>query len=366
MSAINKALSELAEKNSSFELEKAEISSVPKNKLWLWLLGGFFLSLALGCWAVVQSSAELKQNVIPVVIHDAEQQLNAKTTQEKQNFSPTSKITPKFEDIVYTKRTDSVKINNQIQTEWSNGSNAGLSSTTQAQMMMSPSLDLPPFESSLRVGESSLMNKEQKSFFHVERVELTHKQLAEQALLRAEKAMNTNELDGALTAYHEVLRYQPKDIQTRQKLAALYFGKGKMRKAYDLLQAGITLDIENQTLRLTLAKMLIKAEQPKNALSPLLYLPAAANHDYLAMRAILAQKNKQTSIALESYHLLVQRQPLNARWWLGLAIQQEREHQLKAAKSSYLSALSTEGISSQSQEFVQERLRQLQQQESTQ
>ena len=56
----------------------------------------------------------------------------------------------------------------------------------------------------------------------------------------------------------------------------------------------------------------------------------------------------------------------NARWWLGLAIQQERALDFKSAQVSYQAALSKVGISNQSQRFIKDRLALLQNLESAQ
>ncbi|MDW2150462.1 MSHA biogenesis protein MshN, partial [Vibrio sp. 378] len=199
-----------------------------------------------------------------------------------------------------------------------------------------------------------------------EQVELSHRQLSLKAISRAEKAIDANDMETALSAYTEALRYEPSNIETRQKLAALYFGKGDTRKSYEILQEGINLDKDNQPLRLALSKLLVKANQPSAALSPLVHLPPMPSRDYLAMRAALAQKQKQNDIALESYQLLTQREPDNARWWLGLAIQQERALTFTAAINSYNEALGKVGISNQSQAFIRDRLTILKQLESAQ
>ena len=103
--------------------------------------------------------------------------------------------------------------------------------------------------------------------------------------------------------------------------------------------------------------MLVKANQAEAALSPLVHLPPNPTKDYLAMRAALSQKSQQEEIALESYKKLVEVDSANARWWLGLAIQQERQLDFSAAKESYQGALTRVGISSQSQNFVRDRLK---------
>ncbi len=195
----------------------------------------------------------------------------------------------------------------------------------------------------------------------VEQVELTTAQLAENAYARAEKALDASDMPAALKAFSEVLRYSPTNETARQKLAALYFGKGETRQAYEILQKGIRLSPDSEALRLSLARLLVKAEQETAALSPLVHLPTAPSRDYLAMRAALAQKVQQDAIALESYQRLTELESDNARWWLGLAIQQERALDFKQARQAYRQALNGVGISNQSQQFIQERLRVLKQ-----
>ena len=129
------------------------------------------------------------------------------------------------------------------------------------------------------------------------------------------------------------------------------------RKAYDILQYGIKLSPDSEDLRLGLSKLLIKEKQPDVALSPLIHLPPNPSIRYLAMRAALGQKSKQSEVTLESYQQLVGLDPENGRWWLGLAIQQERNMDFDSAFNSYQQALSLIGISKQSQNFVRDRMK---------
>ncbi len=191
---------------------------------------------------------------------------------------------------------------------------------------------------------------------HIEQVELTPQQLAFTAQERAQKSLDSNNLSDAIDQYQEALRYTPNDEKIRQTLSALYYGKGEVRKSADLLQQGIERNANGQELRLALAKLLIKENQPQAALTPLLYLPSGASEAYLSLRAALAQKVNQDDIAKQSYQQLVQIAPNNGRWWMGLGIQQERALQTKQAASSYQMALDKIGLSSQSQQFIRQRL----------
>lgn len=361
MSAINKALSELAEKESPSALTKAEIPSITRSKPWLWLVGGFSLSLAVGGWAVSQGPAPMED-----ITSSSNISMNTVSVETSPimavKHSPTSKVTPQLDNVVYTQRIEKPKVTVELPVT---------KSTPQADQFtakaeVNRSVEQPMLLASVNQNVNSSPNVSQDSSMHIEQVELTHQQLAEKALARADKAMDANDMKTALSAFDEALRYQPTNLEARQKLAALYFGKGDTRKAYEILQSGIALDTNNQSLRLALSKLLMKADQAEAALSPLVHLPPAPNREYLAMRAALAQKQKQNEIALESYQLLTQREPENARWWLGLAIQQERALAFTPAIDSYKQALGKVGISNQSQAFIRDRLNILKQLESAQ
>ncbi|MGR5133979.1 tetratricopeptide repeat protein [Vibrio alfacsensis] len=369
LSAINKALSELAEKESPSALIKAEVPCVSKSKPWLWLIGGFSLSLAVGGWAVSQgpSFAEQERISAPTLAVKAQQPVNVPVaTSIKVSDSPTSKVTPELDKVVYTKRVEpplpEVKVEDVHQKPLADKA----LHDTELRRVTPPVLLAKVAAAPSAPSVSGLSTSVPASSMRIEQVELTPQQLTEKALVRADKAMDANDMKSALAAFNEALRYQPTNVEARQKLAALYFGKGDTREAYDILQAGINLDRNNQVLRLALSKLLVKAEQPEAALSPLVHLPPVPSRDYLAMRAALAQKQKQNEIALESYQLLTSREPENARWWLGLAIQQERALAFKSAIDSYQQALGKVGISNQSQAFIRDRLKLLQQLESAQ
>ena len=386
MSAINKALSDIAKKNSPSELTKAEVPHVSRSKPWLWLMTGFSLSLAVGGWAVSQAPA------LPEETGQALSNVNTLVAKKSKSegqvvHSPTNKTTPETHRVVYTKpaiknptenagsqQSQTSLLVGQVHADNVGEVNTEMVSTTARQLrrvVESAEPDSMTDEPILIAQVTSAKNQplsalESESSMRVEQVELTHQQLAGKAISRAEKAIEANDIERALSAYREALRYDSRNTETRQKLAALYFGKGDTRKAYEIIQEGISLDTNNQTLRLALSKLLVKAEQPNAALSPLVHLPPMPSREYLAMRAALAQKQKQNDIALESYQLLTQRDPENARWWLGLAIQQERALNFTAAIRSYQNASSKVGISNQSQAFIRDRLTLLEQLEEAQ
>ncbi|ENK0809347.1 tetratricopeptide repeat protein [Vibrio fluvialis] len=346
MSEINKALSQLATKHHATleHIQAADVPSVTKRPAWIWAIGGFGLSLAVGGWAVSQQASVVAEPIqastsVPVIPVSASQPSpTQKTHTSRVNIYHADKeaVTPLMAEPPLAERDVMTRAVSQ---QVSDQKAVSLASTVTAPATMAHSQ---------AESESAQMS--------IEQVELTPQQLAEKAVARANKALDSNDFESAVSAYTEALRYTPDDERVRQKLAALYYGKGDVRRAFDLLQLGIELNHNGETLRIALAKLLMKENQTEAALSPLSYLPQSPSAEYLSLRAALAQKSKFNDIALESYQLLTQKEANNGRWWLGLAIQQERAFQLPEAKQSYLQAQNKVGLSVQSQAFIRDRL----------
>ncbi|NVN82776.1 MULTISPECIES: lipopolysaccharide assembly protein LapB [unclassified Vibrio] len=371
MSVINNALSELAKKKSATSIEAAVVPKVKTRSPFVWVAAGFTLSLAMGGWAISQGpavdSSISTRDVQVAVVDNAEDE--PKTIVTPLVSSPTKKLVTIDSANL---SADNATIVKSTQTQFAKSESVVASTQVVTKPQATPkSQSVPKAEVAKPIYVASAANKDAKSLpndskafgdsensgIMIEQVELTSEQLSINAQGRAQKALDANDLDGALKGYNEALRYAPRNEDVRQKLAILYFGKGDTRKAYELYQSGIKLNNNSEKLRLGLSKLLVKADQSEAALSPLIHLPPNPTQDYLAMRAALSQKSQQEEIALESYQKLVEIDSDNARWWLGLAIQQERQLDFTAAKQSYQGALVRVGISSQSQSFVRDRLK---------
>lgn len=377
MSVINNALSELAKKESTTSIEAAVVPKVKTRSPLVWVVGGFTLSLAMGGWAV--SQAPKLDNPISVSAPQVEVSLVDSSGQANRVVTPAVPLSPTQKLIVVDSELTSVTPLSKVEKPQPSVTAQSSSKTTsvaeQSKYLTAPkAVRVAPQEpiyvanvskqtpssvneqASVETPSASSENSAGNGMM-IEQVELTSQQLSDNAVGRAQKALDANDLAGALKGYTEALRYDPRNEDVRQKLAILYFGKGDTRKAYELYQSGIKLNTNSEKLRLGLSKLLVKANQAEAALSPLVHLPPNPTKDYLAMRAALSQKSQQEEIALESYKKLVEVDSANARWWLGLAIQQERQLDFSAAKESYQGALTRVGISSQSQNFVRDRLK---------
>ncbi|UPR52445.1 MSHA biogenesis protein MshN [Vibrio cyclitrophicus] len=376
MSVINNALSELAKKKSATSIEAAVVPKVKTRSPLVWVVTGFTLSLAMGGWAISQGPV-IEQSIVEQSISTRDLQVQVSVVDDSNGIqetaqptsSPTKKLVTLDSASLSTENTVMVK---SVQAKPDVSESVVMSApteTTPAKPLSAPKTikaenPQPIYVASVTKKEPVAISNEvaisegsENNGMLIEQVELTSDQLSANAQGRAQKALDANDLTGALKGYTEALRYAPRNEDVRQKLAILYFGKGDTRKAYELYQSGIKLNTNSEKLRLGLSKLLVKANQAEAALSPLVHLPPNPTKDYLAMRAALSQKSQQEEIALESYKKLVDVDSDNARWWLGLAIQQERQLDFTAAKASYQGALTRVGISSQSQNFVRDRLK---------
>ncbi|UKA21677.1 tetratricopeptide repeat protein [Photobacterium damselae subsp. damselae] len=190
----------------------------------------------------------------------------------------------------------------------------------------------------------------------IKTVTLNNRQLADLEYNRAEKALAQADSQQAIISLQKAVKYRPDWIEARQKLAATLYGQGSVRGAIATLEEGLELAPQQPVLRLTLAKLLVQESQPEAALAILNSVPANAPMPYLVMRGALAQEVKNNAIALNSYQQLLNRQPQNGRWWLGLAIAAERSNNKAKATMAYQQALKYGHISQQSIQFAQQRL----------
>tara|TARA_B100001059_G_scaffold163915_1_gene163434 strand:- start:458 stop:1606 length:1149 start_codon:yes stop_codon:yes gene_type:complete len=370
MSVINSALSELAKKKSATSIEAAVVPKVKTRSPLVWVAAGFTLSLAMGGWAISQgpavgNSISTRDAQIEVSVIDSSGEIQSVIAQPIS--SPTKKLVTldvPERSVEHVATSNNVKAKSVSSDSTIVTPRKAVLNTTSAPKGNKIKIPEPIYVASVTKkepvsisGEVAISEGSENNGMLIEQVELTSDQLSANAQGRAQKALDANDLTGALKGYTEALRYAPRNEDVRQKLAILYFGKGDTRKAYELFQSGIKLNINSEKLRLGLSTLLVKANQAEAALSPLVHLPPNPTKDYLAMRAALSQKSQQEEIALESYKKLVDVDSDNARWWLGLAIQQERQLDFTAAKESYQGALTRVGISSQSQSFVRDRLK---------
>ncbi|MDG3084797.1 tetratricopeptide repeat protein [Vibrio hannami] len=408
MSVINNALTNIAKKENgeSSTLKRAEIPQQKRSGKLAWAIGGFTLSLALGGWAVstqiedsnservasAKTTVEVEplpvpevplteQNVVPEKTATSNKTVAPKkpvVTEKVEIESPTTKLAQNAAVPVYEveKQTQKPAVKKAVvkkeERKPAPVSKKTAKSETAAKPKQPKKVVAAP-EPASEVAKPKKVTQEEPfavaqvasnpktivtepGSLQVKQVELTPEQISQKAVERAKRALDSNDLETAIKEYEKALKYKPSDDNSRRKLAALYYGKQNVRKSVDVLRQGIRLDEDNQSLRIALSKILVREGQQEAALSPLIHLPESPTIDYLSLRAGLAQQAKINDIALETYQLLVNKEGDNGRWWLGLAIQQERALQYQEAIYSYTQAQTRVGVSNNTQAFIRDRL----------
>lgn len=177
---------------------------------------------------------------------------------------------------------------------------------------------------------------------------------------RALQSMSKGQLAAARDAFSLVLVNEPQDINSRERLAGLLYGEGRLSEARDLLTEGIRIAPKHADFRLMQARIWMTQGNRDAALQTLAgYDPAVGpNQDYYATRAALAQELGQIGVAARSYQALTEVQPNEGRWWLGLGIAYDKQGRTLAAQDAYRAA-QARALSDASRQFVQHRLMQL-------
>ncbi|MGE6451304.1 tetratricopeptide repeat protein [Shewanella baltica] len=209
-------------------------------------------------------------------------------------------------------------------------------------------------------GTHRLAPKEQGQMAITE-VKLTPKQLAKKRFTLASEAERDGKLKEAISYYEQTLGFDPSMHEARKQLAALHYGQGQLAKASEVLQQGMLLFPQQLDFALLLARVQQAAGQADLALATLANIPDThplARQKWMA-QSDLAQKLGQFSVSEQAYRQLLQQEPQQAKWWMGLAYALDSQQQFPQARQAYRTALGHRGLSAQASAFIEQRLTQL-------
>jgi MSHA biogenesis protein MshN len=190
----------------------------------------------------------------------------------------------------------------------------------------------------------------------VSRRQLSAEELAQQKLVRAEKALAAKNISKAEKLLEDVMIITPNDSQARKKLAALWFGRQAYQDAVNLLSQGITLNGKDSSLRQMKARIHLTQGQATAALNTLKPLANLKDEQYQIMLANTAQQAQHSKAAINAYTMLIAMQPDMGRWQLGIAVLYDKNSQFNLAIDAYNKALAKNDLSVSSEKFVKERI----------
>ena len=198
--------------------------------------------------------------------------------------------------------------------------------------------------------------KKIKNTMSVSRRKLSAKELAQQKLAHAEKALAAKEVVKAEKLLEDVVLLTPDDSQTRKKLAALWFGRQAYQDALNLLSQGLALNGKDMSLRKMKARIHLKQGDAISALNTLRPLAKLQNEQYQVMLANTAQQAQRMNAAVDAYKVLIGMQPDIGRWYLGLAVLYDKNSQFGLASKAYKNALTKSDLSISSEDFIKKRI----------
>lgn len=176
---------------------------------------------------------------------------------------------------------------------------------------------------------------------------------------RAHIASEQNNDAEVVRLLKQILVLAPQETRTRKQLAALLFSKNQLTEAQQVLDKGIRFTPADSSMRLMQSRILFKLGDNESAFKVLAGHPydSLANDELVSFRAALAEKIGLYGAAQQDYQILVQRNPSDAKWWLGLGVSQDKQKLNKQAITSYQQAQALNQLPQNVDSFVAERIK---------
>lgn len=313
-------------------------------------------------------SEELEPSVDDVVLNQPQEfESENEVEQESQRQQDESSVLA--DDLVDTASEPSHSQSNRVT---SNVRSAEVTSDAPSALMMSERASVAAdnelnASNELKVQEvkadagTNRLTPQQQGQMAITEVKLTPKQLAQKRFTLANEAERDGKLKEAISYYEQTLGFDPSMHEARKQLAALHYGQGQLAKASEVLQQGMLLFPQQLDFALLLARVQQASGQADLALVTLANIPdthSLARQKWMA-QSDLAQKLGQFSLSEQAYRQLLQQEPQQAKWWMGLAYALDSQQQFPQARQAYRTALGHRGLSAQASAFIEQRLTQL-------
>ncbi|WP_404401322.1 tetratricopeptide repeat protein [Idiomarina seosinensis] len=169
--------------------------------------------------------------------------------------------------------------------------------------------------------------EQKQSSFNKQSVQLTAAEVAERSLQKAREAQQQGLFTDAADYFSQTLQAQPQLHEARKEWAALEYGRGQLSRALSIVREGLSRDPDAHSLRLLAASMLQKSGEQAMARQLLTQRQPDPSQlpQYYQFQAELAQQLNDKRLMQQSYRALLQSEPDNGRWHLGLALALKHE-----------------------------------------
>lgn len=183
----------------------------------------------------------------------------------------------------------------------------------------------------------------------------------QRAELLFHQAENNQEDYSTIAKLEQVLALDPKYLAARLLLTKILYNHGQVGKTASLLDQSLALFPDNLQFINTRAQLFLQQHNPRSALSTLQRINAGNidNETYLSLLAASYQQLQLSANAAKIYQHLVSMNPEKAEYWLGFALTQENQGNLKLAREAYNQALSKSALKDSITRFIRKRLTEL-------
>lgn len=160
----------------------------------------------------------------------------------------------------------------------------------------------------------------------------------------------------------EALQLMPAYHAARQVLAGIMLENKRYDEAEHLLREGVALAPEEPAFAMVLARLQVERGDVGGALGTLEkgLSEARENAGYQSFLAALQQRQGKHRQAIEHYQAALRLSPDSPSALVGLGISMQAENRLAEAREAFGRARSSGGLSPELQEFVEQRLKQIQ------
>jgi len=194
--------------------------------------------------------------------------------------------------------------------------------------------------------------------------QISPQQQAEYSYQKALSLLQQGRVAEAQESLGESVRVAPDHAASRQALAGILVEKKQYAQAEQLLREGLSRGGSQPEFAIAMARIQVERGDGRGALETLQQnLPGAKDHaGYQAFLAALLQRQGQHKPAIEHYLTALRLAPSSASSLVGLGISLQAESHLAEAQEAFNRARTSGGLSPELQQYVEQRLKQLQQQ----
>ncbi|WP_426359759.1 tetratricopeptide repeat protein [Pseudocolwellia sp. HL-MZ19] len=402
MSVINQMLKELEERNdpqgnnSNVSVSQGQPAALSKVKIMLIILLIILINIGgIYGWSLYSENQTLKQSVYDnsqSVVEDTQrnsvENIQAKTLpSEQQNIKPelafnvqkslkdtievtsieTAKKVTEQKTVSTTELTAKPEIKQAAdiayQAPVAKTQTESLKSfqlvSEKENMVITPLNDNMNYQRKIEPATETPAPQQKQASLSISRSHLSAERVVQNKLQKAERAITDNEVTKAEKLFEEVLLIQPDHNDARKQLSALWFGRKLYRPALNLLSQGMDIYPDDIDFRLMKARILLNQNNNKEALYVLNGFATAQHVEYQVLLANTAQMVGNSDSAILAYRQLVNLEPHQGKWWMGLGVELDRDSQFEKAKLAYKTALSTQSLSNNSAQFIRQRMSEL-------